>query len=77
MLQFIHVWNEFYFALMLTSGDRARTVPIALNYYMSTFANDYSALFAAVIVTIIPTIVFFVFMQKQVIDSLTSGAVKG
>jgi raffinose/stachyose/melibiose transport system permease protein len=77
MLQFIHVWNEFYFALMLTSGDRARTVPIALNYYMSTFANDYSALFAAVIVTIVPTLVFFVFMQKQVIDSLTSGAVKG
>jgi raffinose/stachyose/melibiose transport system permease protein len=77
MLQFIHVWNEFYFALMLTSGDRARTVPIALNYYMSTFANDYSALFAAVVITIVPTIVFFVLMQQQVIDSLTSGAVKG
>jgi raffinose/stachyose/melibiose transport system permease protein len=77
MLQFIHVWNEFYFALMLTSGDRARTVPIALNYYMSTFANDYSALFSAVIITIVPTIIFFFFMQRQVIDSLTSGAIKG
>ena len=77
MLQFINIWNEFYFALMLTSGDTARTVPIALNYYMSTFANNYSALFAAVIMTIVPTIIFFVAMQKQVISGLTSGAVKG
>jgi len=77
MLQFINIWNEFYFALMLTSGDTARTVPIALNYYMSTFANNYSALFAAVIMTIVPTILFFIAMQKQVIGSLTSGAVKG
>jgi raffinose/stachyose/melibiose transport system permease protein len=77
MLQFINIWNEFYFALMLTSGDSARTVPIALNYYMSTFANNYSALFAAVIITIAPTILFFVVMQKQVIDGLTSGSVKG
>lgn len=77
MLQFINIWNEFYFALMLTSGDRARTIPIALNYYMSTFANNYSALFAAVIMTVVPTVVFFVVMQKQVIGSLTVGAVKG
>ena len=77
MIQFINIWNEFYFALMLTSGDTARTIPIALNYYMSTFANNYSALFAAVIMTITPTIIFFVVMQKQVIDSLSSGAVKG
>lgn len=77
MLQFINVWNEFYFALMLTSGHNARTIPIALNYYKSTFGNNFSALFAAVILTVVPTIIFFVIMQKQVIDSLTSGAVKG
>lgn len=77
LLQFINTWNEFYFALMLTSGDRARTVPIALNYYMGTFANNYSALFAAVVMTVLPTIVLFIVLQKQVIESLTEGAVKG
>lgn len=77
LLQFINTWNEFYFALMLTSGDRARTVPIALNYYMGTFANNYSALFAAVVMTVLPTIVLFIILQKQVIESLTEGAVKG
>lgn len=77
LLQFINTWNEFYFALMLTSGDTARTVPIALNYYMGTFANNYSALFAAVVMTVLPTIVLFILLQKQVMESLTAGAVKG
>lgn len=77
MLQFINTWNEFYFALMLTSGDTARTVPIALNYYMGTFANNYSALFAAVVITVLPTILVFVVLQRQVMESLTAGAVKG
>lgn len=62
LLQFINTWNEFYFALMLTSGDSARTVPIALNYYMGTFANNYSALFAAVIMTVLPTIFLFIIL---------------
>lgn len=77
LLQFINTWNEFYFALMLTSGDTARTVPIALNYYMGTFANNYSALFAAVVMTVLPTIVLFIVLQRQVVESLTAGAVKG
>lgn len=77
LLQFINTWNEFYFALMLTTGDRARTVPIALNYYMGTFANNYSALFAAVVMTVLPTIILFIILQKQVMESLTEGAVKG
>lgn len=76
MLQFINTWNEFYFALMLTSGDRARTIPIALNYYMGTFANNYSALFAAVVMTVLPTIIIFIILQRQVMESLTAGAVK-
>lgn len=77
MLQFINTWNEFYFALMLTSGNSARTVPIALNYYLGTFASNYSALFAAVVLTVAPTILIFIILQKQVIESLTEGAVKG
>ena len=75
ILQFINTWNEFYFALMLTSGNTARTIPIALNYYLGTFANNYSALFAAVIVTVLPTIIVFFIAQEQVVQSLTAGAV--
>ncbi|MFP3091209.1 carbohydrate ABC transporter permease [Treponema sp. TIM-1] len=77
ILQFINTWNEFYFALILTSGKTARTIPIALNYYLGTFANNYAALFAAVMMTVLPTIVVFIIAQDQVTESLTAGAVKG
>jgi raffinose/stachyose/melibiose transport system permease protein len=77
VLRFMEAWNEFYFALILTSGKTARTIPIALNYYLGTFANNYAALFAAVIMTVLPTIVLFIMAQEQVIESLTAGAVKG
>lgn len=77
ILQFLSSWNEFFFALVLTSGDQARTVPIALSYYLGTFSNNYPALFAAVILTILPPIAIFVFSQEKVVESLTAGAVKG
>ncbi|MCC3375256.1 carbohydrate ABC transporter permease [Cohnella sp. REN36] len=77
ILQFLSTWNEFFFALVLTSGDQARTVPIALSYYLGTFSNNYPALFAAVILTILPPIAIFVFSQEKVVESLTAGAVKG
>ncbi len=77
VLQFLSSWNEFYFALMLTSGNNARTVPIALNYYTSMFNSQYGSLFAAVTLTILPTIIIFVFTQEQVVESLTAGALKG
>ena len=44
---------------------------------MGTFANNYSALFAAVVMTVLPTIVLFIVLQRQVVESLTAGAVKG
>lgn len=77
ILQFLGSWNEFYFALMLTSGNEARTVPIALNYYTSQFSSNYPAMFAAIVLTILPTIVIFILVQEQVVGSLTAGAVKG
>jgi raffinose/stachyose/melibiose transport system permease protein len=77
ILQFISSWNEFYYALMLTSSNNARTVPISLGYYTSMFNSSYGAMFAAVIMTIMPTIILFIITQEQVISGLTAGALKG
>ncbi len=76
IVQFLNVWNEFFFALVLTSSDRARTVPIALNYFTSQFSSNYPALFAAVVLTVLPTILLFVLAQEQVVENLAAGAVK-
>ncbi|MEH7305788.1 carbohydrate ABC transporter permease [Neobacillus drentensis] len=77
IIQFINCWNEFLFALTLTSSNENRTVPLVLNYFTSMFSYDYTALFAALTMITIPSILMFVLLQEQVVSGLSSGSVKG
>lgn len=77
ILQFLLCWNEFQFALTLTSSNTKRTLPIALYYFKSQFASNYGAMFAATILVVIPSIVVYVVLQEQVVSGLAGGAVKG
>ena len=77
VLQFILAWNEFLYALVLTTSQKVRTLPIALNYFKTQFSFNYTAMFAAVIIIIIPSVLAYVLLQEQVVESLASGAVKG
>lgn len=77
ILQFLLCWNEFQFALTLTTGNNNRTLPLALYYFKSSFASDYGAMFAAVVLVTIPSILVFIKFQEQVVSGLTAGSVKG
>ena len=77
ILQFLLCWNEFQFAITLTTGNKSRTLPLALYYFKSQFASDYGVMFAATVIVIIPSIIVFVILQKQVVSGLAAGAVKG
>lgn len=77
ILQFIACWNEFQFAMVLTSGTKSRTLPVALNYFTSQLATNYGALFAATMVICIPTIIIYCLLQEQVVSGIADGAVKG
>lgn len=76
VLAFLQSWNEFTFALVLTSGQNARTLPLSLSYFTAQFSFDYTAMFAAVTIAVIPSIVVFAIFQEQVVSSLTAGSVK-
>jgi len=76
VIQFLMAWNEFLYALVLTRSQEVRTLPIALNYYRSQFSFNYTAMFAAIVMIVVPSIVVYVILQEQVVGSLTSGAVK-
>lgn len=77
VLQFLLCWNEFQFAMTLTTGNKARTLPVALYYFKSQFGTDYGVMFAATIIVIIPSIIVFVLLQEWVVSGLSAGAVKG
>ena len=77
VLAFLESWNEFTFALILTSSVSTRTLPLSLSYFTAQFSFNYTALFAAITIAVIPSIVIFAIFQEQVNQSLVSGSVKG
>jgi raffinose/stachyose/melibiose transport system permease protein len=77
IMQFLLCWNEFQFALTLTTGHEARTLPVALYYFKSAFASDYGAMFAAIVLVSLPSIIVYSVLQKQVVSGLAAGSVKG
>ena len=76
VLAFLNSWNEFTFALVLTSGQSARTLPLSLSYFTAQFSFNYTAMFAAVTIAVIPSIAVFAIFQEQVVSSLTAVSVK-
>ena len=70
-------WNEFTFALLLTSSTSTRTLPLSLSYFTSQFSFNYTAMFAAITIAVLPSIIVFSIFQEQVCSSLTAGSVKG
>ncbi|MDF2615310.1 MAG: carbohydrate transporter permease [Clostridia bacterium] len=77
VLQFLLCWNEFQFALTLTTGNNNRTLPLALYYFKSSFASDYGAMFAATVLVTIPSIIVYIALQEHVVSGLAAGSVKG
>src|SRR5207237_1153191 len=79
ILVFILCWNDFLFAISLTSTTRARTVPAAIGFFSgsSQFTAPTGSIAAAAVVITIPIILFVLFFQRRIVAGLTSGAVKG
>ena len=79
ILIFIFCWNDFLFAISLTSTTRARTVPAAIGFFTgsSQFTAPTGSICAAAVIITIPIILFVLFFQRRIVAGLTSGAVKG
>mgnify|MGYP000055712224 FL=1 len=75
--QFILCWNEFIYAMLLTSSTDIRTIQFGISYFTNQFFSDYVGMFAVVVISIIPSITVFFLFQEKVINGLTAGSVKG
>lgn len=78
IIAFFTAWNDFVFAISLTS-DQARTVPAALAFFTgaSQFESPTGAICAAGVVVTIPVVLLVLIFQRRIVSGLTSGAVKG
>ena len=79
IIVFIFCWNDFLFAISLTSTEAARTVPAATAFFTasSNFINPTGQIAAAAIVVTVPIIIMVLVFQRRIVAGLTAGAVKG
>src|SRR5436190_5886464 len=79
LLAFIFVWNEFLFAITLTSSPNVRPVPAAIAFFTGSqqFEVPLGTISAASVVVTVPLIILVLLFQKRIVAGLTAGAVKG
>ena len=73
----IGAWNEFLFALMMTTSTGSRTWPVGLQLMVGEFQLPWGTLAAGGIVSIVPVVILFALVQRALVRGLTAGAVKG
>jgi multiple sugar transport system permease protein len=77
IFNFVNCWNELFLSVTLMNSDSNKTVPTALNGFISSFNIDWGSMSAAAVLTILPTMLLFAFASRHIVQGLTSGAVKG
>ena len=73
---FLNTWNQYFWPLLVTDSNRVRTVQIGISQLYDIDSEQIGLMMAGVVV-VIPSLSIFVFMQKQLINGLMAGAVKG
>ena len=77
LMTFVANWNELLLAMVFISDDTRKTLPVSLSKFVGPYNTNYSQMFAAIIIAIIPTVVVYCIFSNQIVDGLTAGAVKG
>ncbi|MEG2251887.1 MAG: carbohydrate ABC transporter permease [Clostridia bacterium] len=74
---FLNTWNQYMWPLLVTNSADYRTVQIGIAMLFDIDAQALGLMMAGVVIVIVPSLSIFIFMQKQLINGLMAGAVKG
>ena len=77
LMSFVGNWNELLLAMVFISDDTKKTLPVSLSKFVGPYNTNYTQMFAAIMIAIIPTIIVYCCFSNQIVDGLTQGAVKG
>ncbi|MER5636742.1 carbohydrate ABC transporter permease [Kitasatospora sp. NPDC002227] len=73
---FISAWNEFVMGLRLTTVPSSQPLTVGINNFIGNYTVQWNYLFAGSVVAILPVVVLFAFIERQVVSGLTAGSVK-
>lgn len=73
---FIAAWNEYVVALTLIQDDALKPLTVGISSYVTAYEQNWSQLFAASLIAIVPVVILFALIEKHLVGGLTAGAVK-
>ena len=77
VVQFINVWNDLLLPRIFLTDQAKMTLPVGLTNFKSQYSTNYVGMIAAVLLTIIPSIIVYIILHKQIMEGMVAGAVKG
>ncbi|MBE5917044.1 MAG: carbohydrate ABC transporter permease [Pseudobutyrivibrio ruminis] len=77
ILDFVAHWNDFMWPFLVMTGKDRRTIQLAVQSFFGTQPVHYSAIMASLVLSAIPMIIMFVFMQKYYVEGIASSGIKG
>ena len=76
-ITFVHSWNAYLIPLVMLNSDARYPWPLGIMVYQGEYSTEWHLILAFITLTILPTIILFLFAQKHIVAGLTAGAVKG
>jgi len=73
---FVSAWDEFLFALTLMTSDENKTVPVGLAGFFGEYTTQWNLVMTASVISTLPTLVLFMFLQKKLVSDLAAGSIK-
>ncbi|MEI3029901.1 MAG: carbohydrate ABC transporter permease [Ruminococcus sp.] len=77
VLTALGTWNDVMTPLVIMSGTKGTTLPLAQLNFQTQFGTNYNLAFASYLLALIPILIFYVICQKQILNGVANGAVKG
>jgi raffinose/stachyose/melibiose transport system permease protein len=72
----IPIWNDLWFPLILAPSDATKTVTLGVQQFIGQYVTDWNSVLAALTLAVLPVLVLYSLLSRQLIRGLTSGAVK-
>lgn len=77
IINILGVFNDFMLPLIMINSERLKTIQLSMSVFYGTYLNRWDLIMPALVLSILPALVFFLLFQKQIIKGMADGAVKG
>ncbi|MDF2958761.1 MAG: sugar transporter permease [Paenibacillus sp.] len=77
LLNSLWIWNDFLLPMLVLNKPELRTIPLATYSFFGQYTKQWDLALAALVLGVLPIVIFFLSMQKHIIEGITAGSIKG